>query len=94
MKSLYYLAAQINPSDVGISKVSADNAITGILNTAYFAAGIVAVIAIIISAIFYSISQGDAEKLKRGKNGVLYAVVGLVVVLSAFIITNFVIGRF
>lgn len=95
MNSLLFLAAnKINPADVGVEKISADNAITGILNTVYMAAGIVAVIVIIVSVIFYTISQGDADKIKRGKNGVLYAVVGLVVILAAFIITNFVIGRF
>jgi hypothetical protein len=79
---------------VGIAKVKADNAIKGVLNTAYYAAGITAVIVIIISAIFYTTSQGDASKTKRAKDGILYAIVGLVIVMFAFVITNFVIGRF
>jgi uncharacterized membrane protein len=74
--------------------VKADNAIKGVLNTAYYAAGITAVIVIIISAIFYTTSQGDASKTKRAKDGILYAIVGLVIVMFAFVITNFVIGRF
>ena len=95
MNVVEYIAARIPAGgDTGIPKVGADNAIEGILNTAYYAAGIVAVIVIIISAVFYVISQGDPSKTKRAKDGILYAVVGLAVVMLAFIITNFVIGRF
>lgn len=94
MSVLYYLAAKVDPNAVGIPTVSADNVISGVLNTVYFIAGIVAVIVIIISGIFYSISQGDASKLQRAKDGILYAVVGLVVIMMAFVITNFIIGRF
>jgi len=95
MKSLLYLAvSKINPGDVGVPKVEADTAINGILNTVYFAAGIIAVIVIIVSGFFYVASQGDASKIKRAKDGILYSVVGLVIVMSAFLITNFVIGQF
>ena len=87
-------SAQIDPDCVGVVKVGANSAITGILNTAYTAAGIVAVVVILISAFFYVTSQGDPGKTKRAKDGILYAVVGLVVIMMAFVITNFVIGRF
>ena len=95
MNIIETIAARIPAGgESGIPKVSADNALEGILTTVYYAAGIVAVIVIIISAIFYVISQGDPGKTKRAKDGILYAVAGLVVVIFAFIITNFVIGRF
>lgn len=85
---------RIDPDCVGIAKVGAQQSINGILNTVYYAAGAIAVIVIIVSSIFYVISQGDASRIKRAKDGILYAVVGLVVILLAFVITNFVIGRF
>ena len=92
---LEYIAAKIPAGgDTGIPKVEASMAITDILNIAYTAAGIVAIIVIIVSAIFYVISQGDASKIKRAKDGILYSIVGLVVVMLAFTLTNFVIGRF
>ena len=95
MNMLEYIAAKIPAGgDTGIPKVGASTAITDILNIAYTAAGIVAVIVIIVSAIFYVISQGDASKIKRAKDGILYSIVGLVVVMLAFTLTNFVIGRF
>ncbi|MES2876055.1 MAG: hypothetical protein V4678_01140 [Patescibacteria group bacterium] len=95
MNLLSYLAARIPAGgETGIPVVTAENAVNGILNTVYLAAGIIAVIVIIISGMFYVISQGDPSKIKRAKDGILYSVVGLVVVLFAFIVTNYVIGRF
>lgn len=94
MNILTYLAAKVDPGTVGIPTVSADNVLLGVLNTVYFVAGIVGVIAIIVSGIFYTISQGDASKIQRAKDGILYSVVGLVIVMMAFVITNFIIGRF
>ena len=95
MDMISYIAAKIPAGgSTGIPKVEADSAINGILNTVYVAAGMAAVIVIIVSAIFYVISQGDASKIKRAKDGILYAIVGLVVVMLAFVLTNFVIGRF
>ncbi|HRJ06800.1 MAG TPA: hypothetical protein PK096_01410 [Candidatus Saccharibacteria bacterium] len=94
MNSLLYFAAKVDPSQVGIWEIGSENVIMGVLNAVYFAAGVTAVIVIIVSGIFYSISQGDAAKLKRAKDGILYSIVGLVVIMFAFVITNYVIGNF
>jgi len=95
MNFLRLLAAtKIDPSTVGIPDVGGDALLSGLLGTVYFVAGAVAVIVIIIAGIFYVISEGEAAKIKRAKDAILYAVVGLVVVMMAFIITNFVVGRF
>ena len=93
-KLLHLASATINPSEVGIPANPADTVLTDLLNVVYFAAGIAAVIVIIVSAFFYVASQGDAGKIKRAKDGILYSVVGLVIVMIAFVITNFIIGRF
>lgn len=87
-------STQLDPNCVGVNTLEATNVVNGVLNTAYFAAGITGVIVIIISAFFYVTSNGDSSKTKRAKDGILYAVVGLVVVMVAFIITNFVVGKF
>ena len=87
------MATKISAGGAGVPKLEADSVINGVLNTAYIAAGIAAVIVIIISAIFYVISQGDASKVKRAKDGILYSIVGLAVVMLAFVLTNYVVGR-
>lgn len=80
--------------NLNIPEVAADAALTSILNTIYSVAGIVAVIIIILAGYTYVISAGDAAGVKKAKNAILFSVVGLIVIMFAFIITNFVIGRF
>ena len=62
------------------------NAVIGIL-------GIVCVIVIIIGGINYMTSSGDAGKVKKAKDTILYGVIGLVVCVLAFAIVNFVISN-
>ena len=50
----------------------------------------VTVVMIIVGGINYSTSQGDAAKVKRAKDTILYGIVGLVIALLAFAIVNFV----
>jgi hypothetical protein len=64
--------------------------ITIIINTLIFAIGIVAVVMIIMGGISYATSQGDPAKVKKGKDTILYGVIGVVVSLLAFAIVNFV----
>lgn len=54
--------------------------------------GVVAVAVIIIGGIFFVTSQGDASKVTRARNTILYGVVGLIVALLAFAIVNFVLS--
>ena len=63
-----------------------------IVNTLIFAIGIVAVIMIILGGINYATSQGDPAKVKKGKDTVLYGIIGLVIALLAYAIVNFVLN--
>jgi hypothetical protein len=64
--------------------------IAGILNWVYGISGIVAVGFIVYGAIMYATAQGNADTIKQATKSLIYAVVGLVVVLLAAAITNFV----
>lgn len=84
-----------NPNSA-VCKSTGDNAtntIKNIINVLLYGLGIVAVIAIIIGGFVYVTSNGDAAKIKKAKDIILYAVIGLVVALLAFAIVNFVIQR-
>ena len=59
---------------------------------AYTVAGIVAVIFIIKNAVNYMLSHGDPAKTRSATQGIIYSVVGLVVVALAAVITMFVIN--
>lgn len=74
---------EANPQDLSKTIVSVINTVLGIL-------GVVAVVVIILGGITFLTSQGEANKVQKGKNTILYGVVGLVVALLAFAIVNFV----
>lgn len=83
----------VAPAKDGSYAKGDDKQIQNVLNTAYLWAGIIAVGIIIVSGIYYTISSGDAGKVKRAKDALMYSVVGLIIVMIAFAITNFVIGK-
>jgi hypothetical protein len=73
---------------------SFDQVVGIIVNTLLFLVAAVSVIVIIIAGIYYTSSGGDAALVKRAKDALLYAVVGLVVAILAYAIVNFVIKAF
>ena len=91
---LTHFAQQISAGGAGIPTIGGDQLLTNGLNLVYFLAGVIAVIVIIIAGIMYTTSSGDSGRVTKAKNMLTYAIVGLIVVLSAFAITNFVVGRF
>lgn len=79
----------------GCSGVGGDqftNVIQNILYTIIGVLGIVAVIYIIIGGINYMTSSGEPGKVKKARDTILYAVIGLIVCVLAFAIVNFVIN--
>lgn len=82
----------------GQEKATGDNRdlmtmINTIINGALGVIGIVAVVIIIFGGVQYTTSAGDAAKVTKAKNTILYGVVGLVIALLAFAIVNFVIAN-
>ncbi len=67
--------------------------VTNILNVIIGALGIVAVIVIILGGVQYMTSTGDAGKVKKAKDTILYGIIGLVICVLAFAIVNFVIAN-
>lgn len=91
---LLTLLAQIDAGSVGVPQVPANDVVNGVLTTVYYVAGIACVIVIIIAGINYTLSNGDSSKVAQAKNMILYGIAGLLVIMFAFVITNFIIGRF
>ena len=96
---LMQVAQTLTPGDgtggtIDIPVISGDQLLQNGLNLMYFIAGIIAVIMIIVAGIMYTSSAGDAKSVATAKNMILFSIVGLVIIMSAFAITNFVIGRF
>lgn len=77
----------------GIYRISEVSALNSILNWVYVLAGIAAVISIIVGAFWYVTGGDNPSQVQKGKNAIIYASIGLVVVIFAFAITGFVSGR-
>lgn len=63
----------------------------GIINGILGIIGLVAVVFVIYGGFLYITSAGDPGKVKKGKDAILYSLIGLVVVGIAFAVVNFVI---
>lgn len=77
------------------SENSANNlfdTVNTIINVILGVIGIVAVIVLIVGGLSYLTSQGDAGKVAKAKNTILYGLVGMMVALLAFAIVNFVLA--
>lgn len=95
MKPLHLFAQtpKIDANGVGIPQVDPNTALVNILSTVYFWAGVTAVIIMILAGYFYVTSGGNPSSTKRAREAIIYSVVGLVVIILAFTITQFVLGR-
>lgn len=92
--NLLHIIAQITQEQVDIPRVELVNtSITKALQLVFGLAGAMAVIIVIIGGFNYTTSQGDPQKTSKAKNTILYALIGLVICISAFTIVSFVVGR-
>jgi hypothetical protein len=67
--------------------------IQSIIDTTFYIIGAIAVLVIILGGIYYITSTGDAKRIQRAKDTILYAVIGLAVAILAKAIVGFVIGK-
>lgn len=88
------LTKYVDATDSGIPKVDLNQAQVGSLFGAVLGiAGVVAVIFIIIGGYKYVISQGNPQAVQKAKETIIYALAGLVIVMMAFTIVQFVTGN-
>lgn len=93
MMDLLYKFA-LTADEVGVPTTSSNDLLVGILNIVYFIAGSVAVIVIITAGIMMTVQGDSPDKILKRKHMIGDAAAGLAVVLLAFTITQFVLGRF
>ncbi|MFO0881996.1 MAG: hypothetical protein U0491_00920 [Candidatus Saccharimonadales bacterium] len=97
IKNLIYVATGVlgDPNSLGIPKspTTSDAKLQSIL---YFVFGLIAAISflvIVIAGFKYVISIGDPQKIVSARKTIVYAVIGLIISLSATAIVAFVIGK-
>lgn len=83
---------KLDPGDLPTSKAD-----KGAVNTAkdivFGVVGALAFLMIVVSGLRYVLSAGNPEKSKKAREGVIYALIGLVIALSAWSIVTFVVNN-
>ncbi len=74
----------ISPTSVGLI-----SSIINIINALLVLAAIAAIVFIIIGGVRYVTSQGDEDATEQAKNSIIYAIIGIIVILLAAVIVNF-----
>lgn len=69
------------------------NLIINIVNTVILISGLIAVVFIVIGGIQFMTSAGNAPKIQKAKDTIIYAALGLVICALAYAIVNFVINN-
>ncbi len=78
----------------GLPRVCAtDSAVRSGLQLLFGVVAIVTVIYIMIAGIKLMVDQGDPQSVAKSRQSIIYAALGLVIVLTAEIIVTFVLGR-
>lgn len=72
---------------------SVNKLITNVINIFSVVVGIIAVIMIIFGGFRYITSGGDSNNISSAKNTIIYAIIGLVIVVFAQFIVQFVLNR-
>ncbi len=71
-----------------------DSILKRVTNTMFYLAGIITVIMVIYGGIRFATSAGDPGKAAEAKKTIAYAITGLVIVILAYAIVNFVLDVF
>ena len=92
MQSLFIYFAELDTTPLPhiTDNAQSTNIVISIINTALVILGSVAVLVIVLGGIRYIVSRGDPQTVNKAKNAILYAVIGLVIAMSASVIVNFV----
>lgn len=73
---------------------SVTKTIQNVINTLLFVVGMAAVIVIVIAGFRMVTANGDSQAVAKARSSIIYAVVGIVVAVSAYAIVNFILDQF
>jgi len=86
-------AAPFTPPKVDFIKTGTFSQILGnVLDWILILAGAIAVVYLVYGGILYITAGGDAEKATKGRTAVVNAIIGIVIILLAVLIVNWVVS--
>lgn len=96
----YALASPASEVQQGVNSIGGrgqdnlESSVETVVNVLLFVAGAIAVVMIIIGGIRYVIAGGEQSHVKAAKDTIMYSIIGLVIVMLAYAVVNFVVGAF
>lgn len=92
--SLFELLSVIESNDVSVPRINlSSDSIGQLLRIVFGLAGAVSVLIITLAALKYVLSRGEPQATAKAKETILYAVIGLIICITAFSIVTFMLGR-
>jgi hypothetical protein len=76
----------------GNSEANLQKTVSNVLLVVFGLLGILAVVFVIIGGFKFTTSQGDPGRVQQAKNTIMYSLIGLVISISAFTITTFILN--
>lgn len=86
------ISGKAQKDSYGLQTASFGDIVQNALNSAYFFAGAISIIILIVAGLIYATSAGNSQNVKKAQSAMIGAIVGLVIVIFAYAITNFVLG--
>lgn len=78
---------------IDLPQLEPDKVVSGGFNVAFFVAGALAVIMIIVSGIMYMTAGGDTKKATLATKALTVTVIGLIIIVLAAALVNFILGN-
>ena len=82
----------LNGIDTSNKNKASDASMQNAFNTAFIWAGIICVIIIIVAGLTFITAAGNPGTISKAKSALIYACVGIVVIISAALIVNLILG--
>lgn len=92
MLERFFANISVTANDLGISDAKIEQRLPVIFQTIFFWGAALALIAILLAGVIYATSGSDETRLRQAKSTILYACVGLAIMLLAFAITSLIRG--
>lgn len=84
----------VSANGSGFASGTLAGAIAKGVNVFAFIIGAISIIMILVGALRYTVSAGNPQSTKEAKDTILYAVIGIVIVILSLSITRFITGSF
>ena len=82
-----------NLPEVGCDNTTDSSWLQGLTSFTFGALAVISVVFVVIGGLRYALSGGDANAVASAKKTITYALLGLVLGVSVFVITNFIFSK-